>query len=756
MNLHEAIIQASPLAIVAVDSSGNIQIWNSRSETLFGWKAQEVLGKPLPGCRKDGSVPDVRVWSEPLRNADGEITGTMAIYVENPAGDEHFRHLVEGVSDYAIYMLSPEGAVASWNAGAERIKGYRAEEIVGKHFSCFYSAEDAAAGQPGGHLKDAARSGHIELEGWRLRKDGSRFWANTVLSALHDSSGRIHGIASVTRDITEKKQAAEQKERLLAAIDAQRQLFQAVLEHAPVGIAIYDGISFRVKWANPTYLDRLDEPFRGQDIIGRRLQEILPGAEKSPIVEIFRQVAATGNPYFDPEQEFVGFTRGKTYWRWSLLPLASADRSTPDLMILVVDVTDQVTARQQIEEMAGQLTEERRSLAAMNRELDVRNREVERANRLKSEFLATMSHELRTPLHSIIGFSELLAEPQSGDLNAKQKRQLDRILRGARHLLSLINDILDLSKIEAGHMELHPEGFLVQPAMAEVLSTIEPMAVQKQIRIATPMDPELVIWADRLRFKQILYNLLSNAVKFTPAGGTVSISSEVHDPAIEFSVEDSGIGIPAEEQRAIFDEFHQASTTTKGVKEGTGLGLAITRRLVEKHGGTIRVESQPGKGSRFTFALPLGSDRAALQQGDASRPRIQTIPTEPEERARTKVVVADDSPESREFIRDSLASLSFEITEAADGREALSKVREIQPDLVFLDIQMPDEDGYSALRQIRQDPGIAGMRVIALTAFAMQGDREKALAAGFDAYISKPVDPKTLRHQVDQLLARGR
>lgn len=787
---------------------------------------------------------------------------------------------------------------------------------------------------------------------------------------------------------------AEERERLLAAIDAQRQLFQTVVEHAPAGIAIYDGETYRVKWANPTYRERLDEPYRNMDIIGRRLQEILPGAEKSGLVETFRKVALTGVPHFEPEQELVGFTKGTTYWRWSLLPLATAEHATRDLMILVVDVTDQVTARRQIEQLADQLAEERRSLKVINQELDLRNREVERANRLKSEFLATMSHELRTPLHSIIGFSELLAEQESGDLNQKQKRQLDHILRGARHLLSLINDILDLSKIESGRLELNPESFLVQPAMNEVLSTVEPMASPKHIRIGNNVDPQLVVWADRLRFKQILYNLLSNAVKFTPEEGSVSISSSTREESIEIAVHDTGIGIPIKEQRAIFDEFHQAATTTKGVKEGTGLGLAITRRLVEKHGGEVWVDSKPGAGSHFTFSLPLATSKSLVQpdkvpvkgNGQPDRPPILVVDDEesarellvtylrsegfrtmtarsgeealrkardlrpeaitldivmrgksgwetlnqlkrdpatasipvvivsvldekqtavslgaaeylvkpvskrtflealarhvewpekgaprvlvvddeteslqlvaeilrsgryapiiansgkqalellsrnsvdalvldllmPEmdgfevlkrvrsdpkrrkipvfvltakdltaadldlltnqvealftkggpwrhellarirsavqkrrEAGRKQVVVADDSLESREFLRDALASRDFEITEAVDGKDAVAKIQQVHPDLVFMDIQMPDMDGYAALRKLREDPQFARLPVIALTAFAMHGDRGKALAAGFDAYISKPVDPRSLRSQVDQLL----
>jgi CheY-like chemotaxis protein len=381
---------------------------------------------------------------------------------------------------------------------------------------------------------------------------------------------------------------------------------------------------------------------------------------------------------------------------------------------------------------------------------------VERANRLKSEFLAKMSHELRTPLHSIIGFSELLDEEKSGELNKKQKRQLDHILRGARHLLSLINDILDLSKIEAGRFDLHPESFMADGAIIEVLNIVGPMAAAKKIRIDKKIAPDFVIWADRLRFKQILYNLLSNAVKYTPDEGSVCISASQQGDSAEVSVSDSGIGIALEEQSTIFDEFHQVNPATQSVKEGTGLGLAICRRFVERHGGQIRVSSAVGKGSCFTFNLPFDSQaegRASPQElpeqtrEATGRTRVQTA---------KKMLVADDSPESREFIRDSFASSGFQVEEARNGEEALAKIKDIEPDIVLMDIRMPLMDGYATLKQIREDRRFSKLPVIALTAYAMEGDREKALGAGFDAYISKPVNPEVLRNRIEHLVKRRR
>jgi len=246
-----------------------------------------------------------------------------------------------------------------------------------------------------------------------------------------------------------------------------------------------------------------------------------------------------------------------------------------------------------------------RELVDTNAELELRNREIERANRLKSEFLASMSHELRTPLHTIIGFSELLAEELQGPLNDKQKRFVGHIHRDSLHLLELINDILDLSKIEAGRLELRPEPFDFGAVVEESFAAVRAVVRAKSIETQTDVQVTEAIEADRLRVKQILVNLLSNAAKFTPEGGRVSVQARIEGALLVTAVVDTGVGIAAEEQEAIFDEFYQTGVTTKGVREGTGLGLAITKRLVEGHGGVIHVDSKPGSGSRFTFTIPV-------------------------------------------------------------------------------------------------------------------------------------------------------
>ncbi len=259
------------------------------------------------------------------------------------------------------------------------------------------------------------------------------------------------------------------------------------------------------------------------------------------------------------------------------------------------------------------LTEERMRVVQEQymHELELRNREIERANRLKSEFLASMSHELRTPLHTIIGFSELLGEQLQGPLNDKQLRFINHIHRDSLHLLELINDILDLSKIESGRLELRPEVFTFADVVKDSLNSVRTLANTKSIKLESSVNVPEAVEADRLRVKQILVNLLSNAVKFTPDRGHVNLTASSGPDFVTVSVTDTGVGIPREEQQAVFDKFHQVGNTTKGVREGTGLGLAITKNLVESHGGAIELESEPGRGTRFTFTLPLRQGQKA-------------------------------------------------------------------------------------------------------------------------------------------------
>jgi signal transduction histidine kinase/ActR/RegA family two-component response regulator len=384
-----------------------------------------------------------------------------------------------------------------------------------------------------------------------------------------------------------------------------------------------------------------------------------------------------------------------------------------------------------------------RRMADAKQRVEMRNREVERINELKSEFLASMSHELRTPLNAIIGFSSLMAEESAGKLNDEQKSYVQHVQRASKHLLDLINDILDLSKIEAGYLELKPTSFELVDGLAEVLSTIRPLARAKNIQLIFPQDSTQLVYADRIRFKQVLYNLLSNAIKFTPNGGEVSMRCSQDDSFLTIAVRDSGIGIPAEEQAAIFEKFHQVASSSSGTKEGTGLGLTITKRLVEQHGGRIWVESQLGLGSCFTFTLPIHADAAGTEGGQQATPSASSLQSAGQSETRLKVAVVEDNASNRSLI-EAMLKPSYAVNSYPTGPEALGAFKLERPDMVLLDISLPGMNGLEVLARMRQDEALQSVPVVAVTAHAMSGDREKFLAAGFTGFVAKPITGRSV------------
>ena len=372
-------------------------------------------------------------------------------------------------------------------------------------------------------------------------------------------------------------------------------------------------------------------------------------------------------------------------------------------------------------------------LAAANKELDLRNREVERATKLKSKFLASMSHELRTPLNAIVGFSDLLAEQTAGELNEKQKRFVNHIKQGSAHLLQLINDILDLSKIEAGQLELRSEQFQISEALPEVLSTIRPLAMAKQITVQHTPAADLSVYADRVRFKQILYNLLSNAVKFTPKEGQISIECATNGDFITISVTDTGIGIRAEDQGIIFEEFRQVEGEKGSTQEGTGLGLSITRRLVEQQGGKISLTSEPGKGSRFTFTLPAGAKTRTPDAQAAIATAQKRAPVG--EVRKPLVLVVDDEVPARELLASYLDS-EYRTISAESGDEAVKKAQQRRPDAITLDVMMPGGSGFETMIALRKNPETANIPIIIVS---IVDQKQVGFALGAADYLIKPI-----------------
>jgi len=504
--------------------------------------------------------------------------------------EERLRLIIDGVKDYGIFALDTRGFVTSWNAGAERIKGYTEQEIVGQHFSVFYLPQECPQ-HPDMALREATRNGHYMEEAWRCRKDGSRFWASVVITAQYDSSGALRGFSKITRDITD-----------------------------------------------------------------RRVAEIALS-----------------------------------------------------------------TARE----------------------------EAERASRAKSEFLSRMSHELRTPLNSILGFAQLL----DMDSPKGQRAQIGHILRAGQHLLTLINEVLDIAKIEAGRLPLNVEAVPLAVVLQEALTLVSPMACDAGIRLVElPMlAADSGIVADRQRLVQVLLNLLSNAIKYNRPQGQVHIEVRVHQQRIAVSVCDTGKGIAADRQDQLFKPFERLETDPN--VEGTGLGLALSKSLLEMMNGSLTVKSQPGNGSSFTLELPF----ERLQSTTEPPAALISPPTA------TPALAAPDYQGKVLCIEDNLSSLALietllqrrphiQLLSSMQGQMGLDLARQHAPQLILLDVALPDLDGFNVLQRLRLCSSTRATPVLMITADASDLTHQALLEAGATAVLTKPIHIPSFLAHLDQHL----
>jgi signal transduction histidine kinase/ActR/RegA family two-component response regulator len=409
------------------------------------------------------------------------------------------------------------------------------------------------------------------------------------------------------------------------------------------------------------------------------------------------------------------------------------------------------------EELRAQEDELRRQgdeLLSQQAQLITANAELVRASQLKSEFLSSMSHELRTPLNAVIGFADVLLTGIYGEISPDQRDAIADILAAGRQLLALVNDVLDLSKIEAGRLEVRVERVDLTELAAEACTLLDGSAERKGIALHNEIQDNVWCTADRDRVRQVLVNLLSNAVKFTPEGGTVTLAVCAEQDALQISVSDTGIGISPEDAPRLFQPFSQLDPNRPG---GTGLGLSICKRLVELMGGAIGFTSAPSQGSHFFFTLPtklvvpstrpsapprglVGSGRQIPSSIPvASRSRLATAPS-----LGAKVLVIDDSEVNRRVVRAILAPAGYDVLEAADAQFGLSIAREHLPSVILMDVRMPDMDGLEATIQLAADPTTQHIPVVVISAQAMAGDRERALAAGCVAYVAKPISRQEL------------
>jgi PAS domain S-box-containing protein len=493
-------------------------------------------------------------------------------------GIDLHRLLVQTVREYAIFALDPKGYILTWNEGARRLKGYTAGEIVGKHFSTFYPKEDLDAGKPKWELEVAVREGKYEEEGWRVRKDGTFFWANVVITTLRDDSGNVVGFAKVTRDLTERRRVEEE---LRASEERFRLLVASVRDY---GIFMLDPDGRVASWNIGA---ENVQGYKADEIIGQHFSVFYP-----------REDAAAGKPQRELEIAARDGRYEEEGWR------VRKDGTRFWANVIVTPLRNDEGRLIGFAKVNRDLTERRASQA---RAIDDARRiaEIESANRTKSEFLAAMSHELRTPLNAIGGYAELMEVGVSGPVTERQRQYLARIRNSQQHLLGIITDLLNYSRIEAGQITYDIAPASIHKMVDTVLPLVEPQAVAREITLQHGRcDEEIVALADRGKAEQIVLNLLGNAVKFTPPGGRITVTCRTEGDRAMIVVKDTGPGIPLDKQAAIFEPFVQLGRNLTSVHEGTGLGLPISRDMARAMKGDVTVQSDGRFGSTFILSLP--------------------------------------------------------------------------------------------------------------------------------------------------------
>jgi PAS domain S-box-containing protein len=662
-----------------------------------------LVEQPSTDLRKAASAVEQRVWLLGLVFvvvALAVSTFMGSLYSQLETGDRFMNLSVD-----LFCVASFDGYFKSLNPFWENLLGFTRKELLAKPYLEFIHPDDRPA-----TVAEAHRLEHREVtfafENRYLCKDGQYKWLSWSAVSVPEQE-IVYGVA---RDITRRKDAEEE---VRASEERYRRLFDA----NPQPVWVFDRETLRFLAVNDAAVQKYG--YSRDEFLAMTIADIRPAEE---VPALLKDVATR-------DKKFLG-----TLWHHR-----KKDGSVITVEIISYNLTFEgrdaefviamdVTERSRVEKERRKFMA---TLATANRELELRNREVERGTQMKSKFLASMSHELRTPLNAIVGFSDLLSEETAGELNAKQKRFVNHIKQGSAHLLQLINDILDLSKIEAGQLELHCDYFRANDALPEVLSTIRPLAMAKNIQVEHHVDPDVTAYADRVRFKQILYNLLSNAVKFTPKGGRITIRCVEEWDFVLISVADTGIGIRLEDQAVIFEEFRQVEGGADSTQEGTGLGLAITKRLVEQQGGKISVESELGKGSQFTFRLPAGKKTSAIAAGTETAPKRAGTA----EARKPLVLVVDDEVPARELLASYLDP-EYRTAMAESGDEAVNKAKKLRPDAITLDVLMPGGNGFETLAALRKDPDTAHIPIIIVS---IVDQKEVGFALGAADYLIKPI-----------------
>jgi PAS domain S-box-containing protein len=695
-------------AIYMLDTEGRVITWNAGGERLKGYTLAEIEGqhfsrfftledrraglpeKLLDRARREGKVETegwrvrkdgVRFWSmgalHAVRDETGDLigfakvtrdmTGQRAAQAALMESERRFRLLVEGVVDYAIYMLDLNGAVVNWNRGAERLKGYRSEEIVGRHFSTFYTPEDRASGLPARALETALNEGRFENEGWRVRKDGSRFWALAVIDAIHDDDGRLIGYAKITRDISQRKAAED------ALADSERQFRLLVSGVVDYALYMLDPNGIVSSWnAGAQHI----KGYSSDEIVGQHFSRFYTDADRAAALPTRALQTACAQGRYEAE----GFrVRKDGSLFWASVVIDAIKDETGQLIgyaKITRDITDKRNAQLELQRVHDHLAQAQKMEAL-------------------GKLTGGVAHDFNNLLMVVSGQAQLLRKRVEGDERAL--RSLDAIEASTRRGEDLTRHLLSFAR----RQRLRPESVSLADrarSLGELLGASLPPSVQRQLDFPGALWP---VQVDLSELELAILNLAVNARDAMPAGGELRISAEnrtvcagevegLKGDFVAVTVADTGVGIPADILPRVFDPFF----TTKDVSKGTGLGLSQVYGFADQSGGRVTVTSELDRGTSFTLYLP----RAKATPAEAVEEAAETHVTG------ARILVVEDNPEVAEVAAGLLEQLGHQVTVVGNSAAALAALAEGDDvDLVFSDVVMAGEmDGVSLARRLRE------------------------------------------------------
>ncbi|GGY02717.1 PAS domain-containing hybrid sensor histidine kinase/response regulator [Pseudoduganella dura] len=621
----------------------------------------------------------------------------------DPFAEFCFSRMVEEVTDYAIFLVDPAGMIQTWNPAAQVMKGYLANEVIGRHFRMLYTEEDRRRHHPEHNLKHAAEHGTFQEEAWRQRKDGSLFWAMVEVIAIRDGGGELKGFCKLTRDITGMK-------RLQDDLVAEKERAEVTLDVIADGVISVDAAG-RVEYINheaERLVDWAQAQARGTAV--EEVFDIVQPEHYSAHEAMLVLADASGIP---PRTTQVLRTRGGDRhvieMRQSKMP--GRDGEPGGIVIVFHDVG------------------ERQRMEAALRDAD----------RRKDEFLAMLAHELRNPLAPVSAAAELLA---LGTLDAGSSKKASQvIIRQVKHMTELVDDLLDVSRVSRGQVTLKMTSLDMKTVVGNAVEQVRPLIENRRHTLAISLAPaRAYVSGDEKRLVQVIANLLNNAAKYTPPGGDIRIAMSVSDSTVCIEVADNGVGIEPAIQERMFELFEQVQRNSDRVLGGLGIGLALVRSLVEMHGGAVSCHSEGlGHGSRFTVCVPALPPDAALPERRGAD-RLTQLPVGD---THLDVLVVDDNIDAAEMLQFFLTTMGHAVRLAHAAGKALEMVRSSAPDVCILDIGLPDSSGHDLAIGIRKAASRPPV-LVALTGFGTANDRDQAAAAGFDHYFVKPVDLNAL------------